>query len=101
MLWGGQAISSIGGGISQLAFPFLLLAITGSPLSAAIAGALNAFPRVFIGISNPIGQILTGLLLQYQNSAVTVIAGSLIMALVATGFMLDSHVRQARMPVSA
>jgi MFS family permease len=44
LLWSGQLISSIGTQISQLAFPMLVLAITGSPAQAGIVGALRGLP---------------------------------------------------------
>ena len=42
LLWGGQTISSIGGGISQIAFPLLALLITHSPAQAGLLGALRS-----------------------------------------------------------
>jgi MFS family permease len=44
LLWSGQMISSIGSGVSQLAFPLLVLALTGSPAQAGLAGALRGLP---------------------------------------------------------
>ncbi len=44
LLWTGQTISSIGSGVSQLAFPLLVLALTGSPAQAGLAGALRGLP---------------------------------------------------------
>lgn len=44
LLWLGQAVSSLGTGISQLAFPLLILAETRSPAAAGIAGALQQAP---------------------------------------------------------
>ncbi|HJT57172.1 MAG TPA: MFS transporter [Ktedonobacteraceae bacterium] len=44
LLWSGQAISSIGSGVSQLAFPLLVLALTGSPAQAGLVGALRGLP---------------------------------------------------------
>lgn len=44
LLWGGQLISATGSQVSQLAFPLLVLAITGSPAQAGIAGALRGLP---------------------------------------------------------
>lgn len=44
LLWGGQAISTIGGSISELAFPLLVLVVTGSPAQAGIVAALGAVP---------------------------------------------------------
>lgn len=44
LLWGGQAISTIGSSVSELAFPLLVLAMTGSPAQAGIVSALGAVP---------------------------------------------------------
>jgi Transmembrane secretion effector len=39
LLWGGQAVSLLGSQISKIAYPLLVLAMTGSPAKAGIAGA--------------------------------------------------------------
>ena len=44
LLWSGQTISSIGSGISELAFPLLVLALTHSPAQAGFASALRTLP---------------------------------------------------------
>src|SRR5712692_1608534 len=44
LLWSGQTISNIGSGVSQLAFPLLVLALTNSPAQAGITGALRGLP---------------------------------------------------------
>ena len=44
LLWSGQITSWIGTGISQLAFPLLTLALSGSPAQAGFVGALNEIP---------------------------------------------------------
>ena len=44
LLWSGQTISSIGSGVSELAFPLLILALTHSPAQAGLAGALRTLP---------------------------------------------------------
>lgn len=41
ILWSGQTVSSIGSGISDLAFPLLILAFTHSPVQAGFAAALR------------------------------------------------------------
>ncbi|WP_160146311.1 MFS transporter [Dictyobacter aurantiacus] len=46
LLWGGQTISDIGGGVSQFAFPLLVLYITNSPLAAATAGTIRVLPNM-------------------------------------------------------
>lgn len=44
LLWFGQTISSIGSGVSELAFPLLVLALTHSPAQAGFASALRTIP---------------------------------------------------------
>ena len=44
LLWLGQAVSSLGTGISQFAFPLLVLALTRSFAAAGLAGALGQLP---------------------------------------------------------
>ena len=38
LLWGGQAISLLGSQTSKIAYPLLVLAMTGSPVKAGVAG---------------------------------------------------------------
>ncbi|HZO72899.1 MAG TPA: MFS transporter [Ktedonobacteraceae bacterium] len=56
LLWIGQLISSIGGQVSLLAFPLLVLAITHSPAQAGIIGALRSLP--FVLLSLPAGALV-------------------------------------------
>lgn len=50
LLWGGQALSDIGGAVSELAFPLLVLAVTQSPAQAGFAGALRTLPALFFSL---------------------------------------------------
>lgn len=50
LLWCGQAISDIGGSVSELAFPLLVLAVTGSPAQAGLVAALRALPAVLVSL---------------------------------------------------
>ncbi|HEY1350624.1 MAG TPA: MFS transporter, partial [Ktedonobacteraceae bacterium] len=50
LLWCGQAISDIGGSVSELAFPLLTLSVTGSPALAGIVAALRTLPAVFVSL---------------------------------------------------
>ena len=50
LLWGGQAISTLGTGISQLAFPLLILAISHSPAAAGFASALERVPYLLFSL---------------------------------------------------
>src|SRR5260370_7257789 len=44
LLWSGQVVSNVGTQVSTLAFPLLILALTGSPAQAGFSGALPALP---------------------------------------------------------
>src|SRR5258706_8913699 len=54
LLWSGQALSDIGGAVSDLAFPLLVLAVTHPPSQAGFVAALRALPatlfRLFAGV---------------------------------------------------
>lgn len=50
LLWCGQAISEIGSSVSELAFPLLVLAVTGSPAQAGIVAALNALAAALFAL---------------------------------------------------
>src|SRR5260370_23990447 len=41
LLWGGQAVSLLGSQTSKIAYPLLVLAMTGSPAKAGIAGSAS------------------------------------------------------------
>jgi predicted MFS family arabinose efflux permease len=56
LLWAGQAVSSFGSQITQLTFPLLVLAITGSPAQAGIVAAMRALP--FALLSLPAGALV-------------------------------------------
>src|SRR5262249_19257432 len=48
--WGGQLISAVGSQVSQLAFPLLILAVTGSPAQAGLLGAMRGLAYVLFGV---------------------------------------------------
>ncbi len=56
ILLGGQVVSSLGSQMSQLAFPLLILAITGSPAQAGIVGALRSVPALLLSL--PVGALV-------------------------------------------
>src|SRR5437763_8139409 len=49
-MWLGRTFSSIGSGVSQLAFPLLVLLLTNSTVSAGMVSALRFIPYVFLGL---------------------------------------------------
>src|SRR5271157_668992 len=48
LLWWGQVVSGAGTASSQLAFPLLVLAVTRSPASAGLVGALRGIPPIVL-----------------------------------------------------
>lgn len=56
LLWGGQLVSTVGSGISQIAYPLLALAITHSPAQAGLVGAVRALSYILFVL--PAGALL-------------------------------------------
>ncbi len=56
LLWSGQLVSSMGSQVSQLAFPLLVLALTGSPAQAGFVGAMRAVPYLIFSL--PAGALI-------------------------------------------
>jgi MFS family permease len=56
LLWSGQTVSSIGTQVSMVAFPFLVLALTGSPAQAGFMGAVRAVPYLLFSL--PAGALI-------------------------------------------
>ena len=50
LLWSAQVASEVGTGMSQLAYPLLMLALTGSPAQAGALAAVRALPYVLFGL---------------------------------------------------
>lgn len=50
LLWSAQALSEVGTGLSQLAYPLVILALTGSPAQAGALAAVRALPFVLFGL---------------------------------------------------
>jgi predicted MFS family arabinose efflux permease len=56
LLWSGQLISTTGSGITEIAFPLLVLAVTGSPAQAGLAGGLSMLTYMLLSL--PAGALL-------------------------------------------
>lgn len=50
LLWSGQTVSQLGSGVSTIAFPLLVLALTHSPAQAGFVGTLGAIPYLIFGL---------------------------------------------------
>jgi predicted MFS family arabinose efflux permease len=49
LIWSAQGLSDLGTGVSQLAYPLLMLVLTGSPAQAGALGALRTLPYLLFG----------------------------------------------------
>ena len=56
LLWSGQIVSNVGAQASTLAFPLLILTLTGSPALAGLAGTLRALPYLLFSL--PAGALI-------------------------------------------
>jgi MFS family permease len=56
LLWSGQTISTIGGSMSGIVFPLLILSLTSSPAAAGFAGALFSLPYLLFSL--PVGALI-------------------------------------------
>ncbi|GAC1402594.1 MAG: MFS transporter [Chloroflexota bacterium] len=56
LLWSGQMVSQLGSGVSQIAYPLLILALTHSPAKAGFAAALYSIPYLIFSL--PAGALI-------------------------------------------
>ena len=56
LLWSGQVISAIGSQVSLIAFPWLILSVTGSPAQAGLIAAIRTLPYILFGL--PAGALI-------------------------------------------
>lgn len=56
LLWSGQVVSTLGSAATTVVYPLLILAMTGSPTVAGLAGALRAAP--YLVLSLPVGALI-------------------------------------------
>lgn len=56
LLWSGQVVSAIGSQVSLIAFPWLILATTGSPAQAGLIAAIRTLPYILFGL--PAGALI-------------------------------------------
>jgi MFS family permease len=75
LLWLGQSASGIGSSASVVAYPLLVLALTGSPARAGLVGAANWLPYVLL-------QLWAGALVDRWNKRTTMLVCSGLNALV-------------------
>jgi MFS family permease len=69
LIWAGQGVSELGSQISTVAYPLLVLALTGSPARAGLVGAANWLPYVLL-------QLWAGALVDRWNKRTTLLVCS-------------------------
>jgi MFS family permease len=85
-LWTGQVVSTLGTRIASLAYPLLVLALTGSPLLAGVVGFAQALP--FLLVYLPAGALVDRL----DRKRVMLVADALragVLATVVAGLVWD------------
>ncbi len=83
LLWGGQALAEVGFSATMIAFPLLVLAITGSPAASGLVLAVDATAQLVVGV--PAGALVDRLdrrkIMLACEAAQAVTLGSLVLAL--------------------
>lgn len=74
LVWIGETTSSLGNGMSQLAYPLLMLMLTESPLAAGLLAAVRAVPYLALGL-------IAGALVDRWNRKRTMIVCDLVRAI--------------------
>lgn len=91
-LWIGQACSELGSGASTLAYPLLVLALTGSAVHAGIVGSANLAARAMLGLP-------AGALVDRWNRRRLMITCEVVRALAVAGLVLAILTGWASLPV--
>jgi predicted MFS family arabinose efflux permease len=82
LLWSGQALSSLGSQVSGIAFPLLVLALTGSPAKAGIVGFAEALPVPLLAL--PAGSLADRVNRKHLMVASNVVRGLTLAAIPLT-----------------
>lgn len=88
LLWGAGALSAIGDQFDLIAFPWLVLLLTGDPLAVGAIIAVGSVPTVFFMLigGSIVDRSSPRMILQVSN-VVRVFLGSVLAALVLTGML--------------
>jgi len=100
LLWVGQAVSALGARASTIAYPLLVLALTGSPADAGLVGFAATIP--YLAIQLPAGVLVdridrrramiacdAGRMLALAGVAAAVVAGHASIALIASAALVE------------
>jgi predicted MFS family arabinose efflux permease len=81
LLWSGQTLSALGSQVSLVAYPLLVLAVTGSPAKAGVVGFAKSVPIVLLALP-------AGALADRMNRKVLMVSCDCIRAFVLTAFSI-------------
>ena len=88
LLWSGQTLSALGSQVSLVAYPLLVLAVTGSPAKAGVVGFAKSVPVALLALP-------AGALADRMNRKVLMVTCDCIRALALTAFSIalvtESH----------
>jgi MFS family permease len=86
LLWGSQTLSDLGSTMSYLAFPLLVLALTGSPVKAGLVGTIAAIAKAVV-------RLPAGVLIDQVNrrTAMLTCDAVRIVAFVGLGLLILTH----------
>ncbi len=87
LLWGGQVLSDLGARVSGVAFPLLVLAMTGSPAKAGLVAAAGSLPLLVLTL--PAGALVD----RWNRKRVMIVADSarcLALASIVVAFAVDA-----------
>jgi MFS family permease len=101
LLWTSQSLSALGDAVAMLALPLLVLALTGSPLSAGLVGTIAQVTRLVCGL--PAGVVADRInrrramlacdvarLVAFTGLAAAVLTGTASLALIISTAMVDA-----------
>ncbi len=81
LLWSGQTLSALGSQVSLVAYPLLVLAVTGSPAKAGVVGFAKSVPVALLALP-------AGALADRMNRKVLMVTCDCIRALALTAFSI-------------
>jgi len=81
LLWSGQTLSALGSQVSLVAYPLLVLALTGSPAKAGVVGFAKSVPIVLLALP-------AGALADRMNRKVLMVTCDCVRALALAAFSL-------------
>jgi len=97
LLWAGQAVSALGSRTSQIAYPLLVLAMTGSAAAAGVVGFLGGLPYILFQL--PAGALMDRVRRRPVMIAIDVVRFAALGSIPAAGWL--GHLTLAQVTIVA